>query len=216
MKVNEIFLSIEGEGVRAGMPATFIRLFGCNLRCSYCDTMYSCEVQDGDVPYTEMTIEEILAKCSELDCPNITVTGGEPLIHENITELLLALVEHNYWVNVETNGSIIPPITHPYLFYTMDYKTPSSGMEDKMSMRALNSLHDTDVLKFVVGNTEDLYAGLNVITSLLSRPQIYFSPVFGNIDPQEIVKFLLDNKMYNSKIQLQMHKIIWDSNKRGV
>lgn len=216
LKVNEIFLSIDGEGIRTGMPATFIRLFGCNLRCSYCDTMYSCEVQKGETPFTEMTVEEIIARCDELGCPNITLTGGEPLIHEYISPLLLELVNHNYWINVETNGSVVPTVHHPYIFYTMDYKTKSSGMSDKMSMDALNALHQKDALKFVVGNQEDLNQALEVIMEMKSRPQIYFSPVFGAINPQDIVKFVLDNKMYTSKVQVQLHKIIWNPEERGV
>lgn len=216
MRVNEIFLSIDGEGVRAGLPTTFIRLFGCNIRCSYCDTRYSCGMDEEGASYEEMTVEQILAKCDELGCPNITVTGGEPLIHKDITLLLAALLDHNYWVNVETNGTMIPVIRHPYIFYTMDYKTKSSGESDKMNMNALNSLEDKDILKFVVGSQEDLNQSLQVLLNLKSKPQIYFSPVFGKIDPKDIVKFLIDNKLYASKIQLQMHKIIWDPAMKGV
>jgi len=216
MRVNEIFLSIDGEGVRAGLPTTFIRLFGCNLVCSYCDTTYSCNMNEKGASFVVMSIEQILEKCDELGCPNITVTGGEPLIHENINDLLMQLVEHNYWVNVETNGSIIPVIHHPYLFYTMDYKTLSSGMTPKMDMNAMNALLDKDVLKFVVGTKDDMHQALEVIMDLKSKPQIYFSPIFGKIEPKEIVQFLLDNKLYASKVQLQMHKLIWDPNMRGV
>lgn len=216
MKVNEIFLSIDGEGIRAGMPTTFIRLFGCNIKCSYCDSLYSCNLSEKDASYDEMTVEEILDICNDLECPNITLTGGEPLIHENVYTLIQELVNHNYWVNVETNGSIVPVFRHPYLFYTMDFKTKSSGMSDRMSEEALNFLCKKDALKFVVGSEEDMNQALQIIYNLKSDPQIYFSPVFGKIDPQDIVKFLLDNKMFASKIQLQMHKIIWDPNMRGV
>ena len=216
MKVNEIFLSIDGEGIRTGMPTTFIRLFGCNLRCSYCDTMYSCEVQDGEVPYKEMSVEEILDMCNDLGCTNITLTGGEPLIHESVNVLIQELVNYNYWVNVETNGSIVPVIRHPFLFYTMDFKTESSGMSGKMSMDALNSLCKKDALKFVVGSQEDLNQALRVLLDMKSEPQIYFSPVFGKIDPKDIVQFLIDNKLYASKVQVQLHKIIWSPMERGV
>lgn len=216
MKINEIFLSIEGEGLRAGLPATFIRLFGCNLVCSYCDTMYSCTLTDDSASYQEMSIEAVMEKVTEFECPNITITGGEPLIHPEVYDLIQELVNHNYWVNVETNGSIVPAFRHPYLFYTMDFKTLSSGMSNRMSMDALNSLSPKDALKFVVGSKEDMEQAVQVLYDIEAEPQVYFSPVFGQIDPQEIVKFLLDNKLYASKVQLQLHKIIWDPNKRGV
>ena len=216
MKVNEIFLSIDGEGIRTGMPTTFIRLFGCNLRCSYCDTMYSCEVQDGEVPYKEMSVEEIINECGRLGCPNITVTGGEPLIHESINILLYELLGHHYNVNVETNGTVFPIIRHKNLFYTMDFKTLSSNMSEKMDMDAIKGLKAKDTLKFVVGTKEDLEQAVEVLNQLKTKPHIYFSPVFGKIDPKEIVQFLLDNRLYTCKVQVQLHKIIWDPNMRGV
>lgn len=216
MKVNEIFLSIDGEGVRAGLPTTFIRLFGCNLHCTYCDSLYSCTLAEDGAGYAEKDIDDILRMCDRLGCPNITLTGGEPLIHENVYTLIKELVDHNYWVNVETNGSVVPVFRHPFLFYTMDYKTKSSGMSDKMNMEALNFLCKKDVLKFVVGSKEDMEQALQVLLDLKSDPQIYFSPVFGSIEPQEIVQFLIANKLYASKVQLQLHKYIWDPNKRGV
>lgn len=212
MKVVEIFNSIDGEGKRVGLPTTFIRLHGCNLNCSYCDTRYGCEGRD----YTEMSVEEIVDHVKEIGCKSITVTGGEPLIHPHIKTLLKCLSNEGFWVNVETNGTmdIIEDIGH--VFYTVDYKCPSSNMNNCMSCN-FDRLRYPDVLKFVVGSTEDL---LSAKTFLDNHPDlccdVYFSPVFGKIDPKDIVEFILNNRLWNVHVQLQLHKIIWDPNKRGV
>lgn len=210
MKVVEIFSSIDGEGKRTGLPTTFIRLFGCNLNCSYCDTRYGCE---GD-NYTIMSVTEIVNKVKELGIPNITITGGEPLIHSGINSLLYELQEFN--VNVETNGSQL--ISHPLgdVFYTMDYKCPSSGMEDSMNLYNLKRLLHYDVLKFVVGDTKDLDKMLEILEEYNPICQVYVSPVFGKIEPKEIVNYLLAHKLYDVKVQVQLHKIIWNPEERGV
>lgn len=213
MKVVEIFNSIEGEGKRAGLPATFIRLFGCNLRCSYCDSMYAVEGND----YTEMSVEEILDKVEVFDCPNITLTGGEPLIHMDVLSLLEELCKRKYWVNVETNGSVLAPY-RPLgtgLFYTVDYKTSSSGMQYKMNEKVFEELKPYDVIKFVVGSDEDLAQALH-IGKKYPKPYIYLSPVFGQIECKQLVEFILKNKLWNWKVQLQLHKFIFDPNARGV
>ena len=214
MKVVEIFKSIEGEGKRAGLPATFIRLYGCNLNCSYCDTRYGCE---GNT-YTSLTLSEILYKVEELDCKNVTITGGEPLIHEGVYDLISALLENNYNINIETNGSkkITEIPRTPKVIITMDYKCPSSGMEYTMEEQNLFYLRSCDVLKFVVGTDEDLEQARKIINIYEPACEIYFSPVFGEIEPEKIVNFVISNKLNNCKVQLQLHKIIWDPDKRGV
>lgn len=215
-KVIEIFKSIDGEGKLTGLPATFIRLFGCNLRCAYsengCDTPYSLTGSD----YQLMTKEEILSRCNELEVKHITLTGGEPLIHPGVIDLINLLLENDYIINVETNGTIIPPVRHKNIFYTMDFKTYTSKMSDKMNYEALNSLTEDDVLKFVVGTEEDMLQCKDVLNQIQSKPQVYFSPIYGMIEPKAIVKFILNNKLYDCKVQVQLHKIIWDPNKRGV
>lgn len=216
-EVVEIFKSIEGEGRRAGLPATFIRLYGCNLRCSYCDTLYGIE-GDG---FIVMTLEQILQKVQELGLNAVTLTGGEPLIQPNIRELIKELTSQNYHVNIETNGAvdIKPYISNPNVLITMDYKCPSSGMENCMITSNLHLLRTMDVLKFVVGSVKDLDKAREIILeyNLLYSCKIYFSPVFGNIDPKVIVQYLLDHReLNNCYVQLQLHKFIWDPNERGV
>lgn len=211
MKVVEIFNSIEGEGIRAGFPATFIRLYGCNLRCSYCDTPYGYEGND----YTEMTAEEIVEKVEEFHCSKITLTGGEPLIHLGVFELLFELTNKGYEVNIETNGSVnVKPYTFSDIIITMDYKCPSSGQEDKMLLNNIDYLRPTDVIKFVVGTKEDLDVCYKLSTQ--TKAQVFISPVFGKITPEEIVNYMLEHHMNNCRVQVQLHKIIWNPNKRGV
>lgn len=214
MKVVEIFKSIDGEGKRAGLPTVFIRLFGCNLKCSYCDTQYGCEGTD----YKIRSIPDILDTLDRYRTKSVTITGGEPLIHPGIKQLVELLLRRGYWVNIETNGSqyIGNLPANPNVFVTMDYKCPSSGMENNMCLENLHTLSSTDVLKFVVGSHEDLITALSILEEYDPKAQIYFSPVFGKIEPAAIVDFILDHGLDSCKIQLQMHKIIWDPNKRGV
>ena len=215
MKVVEIFNSIEGEGKRAGLPCTFIRLFGCNLNCVYCDSRYAC---DTDSSYFIMSLEEILGRVEELGCKNVTITGGEPLIHSGAHELIHKLVIRGYWVNVETNGTMNPSYrTHTDLvFYTVDYKTLASGMSDKMNPDVFESLTSNDVLKFVVGSEEDLNQALEVVETFKPVSQIYVSPVFGQIEPKKIVEYIQWHRLWDWKVQLQLHKIIWDPDMKGV
>lgn len=241
MKVVEIFNSIDGEGIRAGELTTFIRLYGCNLRCSYCDSRYACEKTEENLPYTEMSISNIIKQCDKYDTNNITLTGGEPLIHEDVCYLLQALSEAGYDVNVETNGAvdiseyfdaygyILPKYSN--VFFTIDYKCPSSDMERFMlpdNFDIGKQGYSNIVYKFVVGSIEDLDVARKLITEhiipdsvdLNKTNYVYLSPVFGKIEPKEIVEYMQKYSLYNSKvkvrIQLQLHKFIWDPDKRGV
>ena len=212
MKVVEIFKSIDGEGKRAGLPTTFIRLYGCNLNCSYCDTRYGCE----DNNYKIMSIKQILDKVKELDCNSITITGGEPLIHPGIEQLIDVLYKAGYWINIETNGT--QRIWHygsDRLFFTADYKCPSSGMTEKMDCN-FEDLDKDDVLKFVVGSHEDMVSALEFLETHNIKTNVYFSPVFGEIEPVQIVDFIIGHKLNDCKVQLQLHKIIWNPEEKGV
>ena len=214
MKVNEIFKSIDGEGKRAGLPTTFIRLCGCNLRCNYCDTTYAFDSTGAD----DMSVDDIIESCINIDIRSITITGGEPLVHPAIHTLLATMDRSDRFdINVETNGTVDPSIYHHLknVWFTVDYKCPSSGEEARMIDKAFTSLRDKDVLKFVVGSDEDLNRAAEIIHRYNPSSQIYLSPVFG-YEPKHIVEFMLEKHLYNCKVQLQMHKIIWDPNMRGV
>lgn len=223
MKVVEIFNSIDGEGKRAGQLVTFIRLKGCNLNCPYCDTKYSWD-SDKTEPMT-MSYADLVDWVQDKGYPRVTLTGGEPLWGSldqqgEVRLLLKELTKHGYQVNVETNGSIdIEPfrVADPSrLFFTVDYKCPSSCMEDKMCLEMFKELKAEDVLKFVVGDTHDLDVAKLVTRLIDPQCAVYVSPVFGKIEPSEIVEYMQKYKMNRWRIQLQLHKFIWDPNKRGV
>ena len=155
MKVIEIFDSIDGEGIRTGQCATFIRLAGCNLRCSYCDTVYSLFGEESPCEYTEMTVDEIISKVN-MTYKRVTLTGGEPLVHTDSAELVSKLTEIGCDVNIETNGAVdivdfLGKVSKSdNLFFTIDYKLPSSGMTDKMIWNNFINLRPCDVIKFVI------------------------------------------------------------------
>ena len=216
MKVVEIFTSIEGEGKRAGQPVVFIRLYGCNLNCSYCDTPYSHLTESDKAK--EMTVDQIVQEVILTGLTGVTITGGEPMIHEDIIELINELTHIGKDVNVETNGTVpFPkePVDLFRMFFTMDWKCPSSGMNDMMSMENVNTLRGRDVLKFVVGTNEDLLEMERVISEMKVSPLVYASPVFGKIEPKEIVEFVLERGL-DVRVQLQLHKFIWPPEQRGV
>ena len=223
MHIIEAFQSIEGEGIRSGKLVTFIRLAGCNLRCSYCDTKYSYDIADA----TEMTAEEVVQKVKEFGCNLVTITGGEPLIHEDVNKLISQLTLDGYQVNIETNGSIPIrpfkkfnpelPIAQDKLMFTVDWKSPSSLMMSKMLTDNLFACGYRDVIKFVVGSKEDLNHMYDVISSnAFTCRNIYISPVWGNIEMSEIVDFMKEKKLYDCNLQIQLHKVVWDVNERGV
>ena len=197
-KVVEIFESINGEGRRVGQLAIFIRLQKCNLNCSYCDTRWA---NGDDAPYTLMSEDEIYDRILKSGIKNITLTGGEPLLHKDVEILLEKIGENpNLSLEIETNGSIelekFSKLKNPPLF-TMDYKLPSSKMENKMCLDNFKYLTLKDTVKFVVGTIEDLKKAKEIIErySLIGKCAVYFSPVFNSIDPIEIVKFMKENRL---------------------
>lgn len=218
-KVVEIFTSINGEGMRAGQIAVFIRMQGCNLDCSYCDTAWANE--EG-CRFHWTSTEEILDLIRSMNVKNVTITGGEPLLQENISELFEVLAkEPGIEVEVETNGSVdLAPFmemeNRPS--FTMDYKLPSSGEEDEMLMSNLSYLDKKDVVKFVIGDFEDLFRAKEVLEEydLVAKTNVYFSPVWDEIEMEQIVSFMKFHCLNGVTLQLQMHKIIWDPQMRGV
>ena len=216
--VAEKFVSINGESVRAGEPAVFIRFRGCNLGCSYCDTKWA---NAPGCPAEEMTAEEIVRYADGTGIVNVTLTGGEPLLQDGLEELTDALISSGHRVEIETNGSISVEalsLREKRPVFTLDYKLPSSGMEDKMLTGNYRFLSGEDAVKFVAGSREDLDRAAEVIKEygLAEKCRVYISPVFGRIEPAEIVEYILENRMNGIKVQLQLHKFIWDPDMRGV
>ena len=219
LDVAEMFVSINGEGTLAGQLAVFVRFSGCNLCCSYCDTMWA---NQSDTPCRTMTAEEIYNEICKMGIRNVTLTGGEPLNRNDIFELMELLAKDSrLYVEIETNGSI--PLK-PFLSIknrpsmTMDYKLPSSGMEHSMYTENLNLLDSRDTVKFVSGSIGDLERAREIINEykLTDRCAVYLCPVFGKIEPSTIVEYMKQNQMNGVTLQLQMHKIIWNPNAKGV
>ena len=218
MKVVEIFQSIDGEAFNAGGITNFIRLSDCNLRCDYCDTIYGQNLSDGQ----EMSIDDILKKLDK-NIKRVTLTGGEPLLHRNNAyTLLYELLKHKYIVSVETNGSIdISDFKADFkdVSFIVDYKSKSSLMNKHMQISNFNILEKNDCVKFVVKNISDLQEMEEVYknTKLFeNKIPIFVSPVFGEIELVEIVNFLKTRKLNDIRLQIQLHKIIWSSETKGV
>lgn len=216
MRVVEKFVSINGEGLRSGELAVFIRFANCNLRCSYCDTKYSFI----NPIYTEESIDELVKYVKSTGVKNVTLTGGEPLIQSEIKELMIELSNIGNRIEIETNGSIniAPYLNVPNVTFTLDYKLKGSGMEMYMDLTNYDLLRKNDVIKFVVSDYDDLEKTKEIIKKydLINKANCLISPVWGRIEFEEIVNFLKDNKLNDVKMQLQIHKIIWDKDKRGV
>ena len=219
LQVVEKFISINGEGRRCGQLATFIRFAGCNLNCGYCDTAWA---NDRKVAFDPMTAEEVYAYIKETQVTNVTLTGGEPLLQQDMGELLELLSQDpELYVEIETNGSVLlskfSDLENPPSF-TMAYKLPSSGMERMMALENFDHLTEKDTVKFVSGSMEDLEKARELINKykLTEKTSIFISPVFGDIELESIVDFMKDNQMNGVNMQVQLHKIIWDPNERGV
>lgn len=217
-KVVEIFESINGEGMRAGELAVFVRMKGCNLSCNYCDTMWANEA---DCEFEEMTADRIVERVKKSGIENVTLTGGEPLLQKDADKLLkLFSDEKDIRVEIETNGSVnlSPFLKYENTSFTMDYKLPESDMEKYMDLANFKILRKKDTLKFVASSVNDLKKAKGIIEKydLIDRVNIIFSPVFGKIELTDIVDFLKDNKLNDVRMQLQMHKFIWAPDERGV
>lgn len=217
-KVAEKFVSINGEGTHSGQLAVFIRFCGCNLNCSFCDTAW---VNKDDTEYSFMNTEQILSYVMDTGIENVTITGGEPLIQPGIHELIQELTRNGMYVEIETNGSISLKEyigIFPMPSFTLDYKLPGSGMEKSMNTDNFEYVSGKDTVKFVVGSLEDLDRFREIINkyNLTEKCSVYVSPVYGRILPADIVEYMKKYKLNKVNMQLQMHKIIWSPDKRGV
>jgi len=212
LKVNEIYLSIQGESSKAGLPCIFIRLTYCNLRCSYCDTEYA--FFEG----TDYSAEQIIEKIKEFNCKLVEVTGGEPLYQDKeCRELMHRLCEEGYEVMLETGGSLPIKDIDERVMIIMDLKCPSSGMMKKNLYENINYLKAGDEVKFVIGNREDYEWTKDIINKYDpdKKCQVLLSVVFGKLEPVSLVNWMLEDKL-RARFQLQMHKFIWQPDMKGV
>lgn len=220
-KVVEKFISVNGEGNMAGQLAVFIRFAGCNLKCSYCDTLWANNIEK--VEYEELSGEDICSYIKKTGIWNVTLTGGEPLLQEEIYQLLELLAkEDNLRVEIETNGSVelsgFTDILPKRPIFTMDYKLGTSGMEHAMKLTNFEHLQPQDTVKFVVGSMKDLETAKHIVDKyhLTNKCAVHVSPVFGMIEMDTMVEYMKQNKMNGVRLQPQLHKIIWHPSARGV
>ena len=210
--VNEIFYSIQGESIHSGRPCIFVRLTGCNLRCSYCDTRYAFEQG------LNMEITEIINRIAAHRCRLVEITGGEPLLQSQTPILIYRLLENGYKVMLETNGSLDISRVDGRCIKIVDIKCPTSGESDKIDLGNLKRLGSKDQVKFVIGDRSDYkYAKVTMdsISPDFPEEQILFSPVSGGITPSQLAEWILEDSL-NVRLHLQLHKIIWPDRERGV
>ncbi|MBW2100576.1 MAG: radical SAM protein [Deltaproteobacteria bacterium] len=212
LKVNEIFCSIQGESLYAGRPCVFVRLSGCNLRCSYCDTHYAYD--EG----TKMSIPEIMDRVAAFQCSLVEVTGGEPMLQDDTPLLIRRLLENGDEVLLETNGSLDISSVDGRCIKIVDVKCPSSGEETKNDLENLKRLHTHDQVKFVIANRKD-YEYARKISELkcfqIPPGNRLFSPVSEKMNPADLAEWIIEDNL-NVRLHLQLHKIIWPGNQRGV
>jgi 7-carboxy-7-deazaguanine synthase len=215
LTINEIFYSIQGESSFAGQPCVFVRLTGCDLRCTYCDTEYA--FYEGK----KRSIESILEEVGTHPCRLVEITGGEPLLQKRVHLLMARLCDLGYTVLIETGGAHDIGGIDPRVHRIMDLKCPGSGECDRNRMENLALLGVRDEVKFVIGSDEDFrWAEARVRENASGWADrvnaILFSPVFGRITPLDLATRVMTAALPRVRMQIQMHKIIWEPNKRGV
>lgn len=212
LKINEIYFSVQGESTWAGLPCVFVRLTACDLRCTYCDTEYA--FYEGK----KRTLSEIMAETLAFDCPLVEITGGEPLLQKNVLPLMGALCDAGKTVLIETSGAHDISKIDPRVHRIMDLKTPSSGECARNLPANIGHLRSGDEVKCVIGSREDYeWSRAQILDHNIADKvsAVLLSPIFGKIDPRQIVEWMLEDKL-PARFQLQMHKFIWEPRARGV
>ena len=211
LRVSEIFASIQGETSYVGLPFAFVRLTGCNLRCRYCDATYAYD--DGE----EIPLGEVVSRVTYFGIPRVTVTGGEPLLQEEAPALVAALLDLGHTVLVETNGTVPLSRLDPRSVKIMDVKCPSSGEAEKTDWGNFALLTPRDEVKFVVSSEEDYrFAREGIRKYGKERPfTALLSPAFGLLPPEKLAGWMIGDAL-DARFQLQIHKLVWGPDRRGV
>ncbi len=211
LKINEIYASIQGESSHTGLPCIFIRLTGCNLRCSWCDTAYA--FYEGN----DLTIEETLQKVETLGLPLVEITGGEPLLQENVYPLMEALLKKGYRVMLETGGALPIDKVPERVIKILDIKCPGSGEEKKNHLENLKFLSPHDEVKFVLLDRADYEWSRDLLRKydLAPSTQVLFSPVYDKLNLKDLSQWILEDRLA-VRLQTQLHKVIWSKDAIGV
>jgi 7-carboxy-7-deazaguanine synthase len=211
LTINEIFHSIQGESTRAGQPCVFVRLTACDLRCSWCDTPYAF------VEGTKRSVEQVVADVEAYGCPLVEITGGEPLLQDDVYPLMDRLLERGHTVMLETGGHRSIAGVPSKVIKIVDVKCPGSGEADKMDFENLKRMDAHDEVKFVIKDRADYDFALDVLRrhDLSRAAAILFSPVHGVLDPRTLSEWMLADRV-PARLQVQLHKIIWTPTTRGV
>jgi len=211
VKVCEIFTSIQGESSYAGMPCTFIRMTGCNLRCSYCDTKYA--YNEG----RELSEEDIIGEVKRYGISLVEITGGEPLLQKEVFHLIKKLLDEKYKVLIETNGSMNIKDVDKRAVMILDIKTPGSGMSEKMDLTNLENIKSTDEIKFVVTNRTDYEWSKDIIHkyNLINKCHLLLSPAYGILPSEDLARWIIKDRL-KARLNLQLHKYIFGHEKTGI
>jgi len=210
--INEIFHSIQGESTFTGRACVFVRLTGCNLRCTYCDTRYA---------YAEgrpLAIDQVVEKVAAFGCNLVEITGGEPLLQPNTGQLVKTLLAQGYQVLMETNGSLDISVIDPGCIKIMDIKCPDSGEADQCDFANLQRMSSSDQIKFVISSRQDyLYAKKTLprLPDKLESGNVLFSPAWDSLSGKKLAQWILEDGL-NVRLQMQMHKILWPDIERGI
>jgi 7-carboxy-7-deazaguanine synthase len=211
LKINEIFKSIQGESSHAGLPCIFVRLTGCNLRCTYCDTEYA--FYEGK----EMSVADIVKSVDSCGISLVEITGGEPLLQKEVYPLMQALLEKKYTVMLETGGSLSLEEVPQAVIKIMDLKCPGSGEESRNNYHNLSHLTLQDEVKFVILNRQDYDWCKQILNKyeIHKKAPVLFSPVYDKLDLKDLAKWVLEDNL-PVRLQTQLHKVIWSKDAIGV
>jgi 7-carboxy-7-deazaguanine synthase len=211
LRVNEVFYSLQGESTRAGLPCVLVRLTGCQMRCSWCDTAYA--FYEG----SWRSVDEVVAEVARHRCRLVEVTGGEPLLQPGALTLMTRLCDAGYEVLLETGGGLDISPVDPRVRRIVDVKCPGSGEAEANHWPNLDLLRPSDELKFVLAGEEDYRWARRLVEErrLAERCPVHFSPVHGSLDPRRLAAWVLADRL-QVRVQLQLHKLLWGPAARGV
>ncbi len=213
MRIAELYRTIQGETTYTGLPCVIVRLAGCNLDCSYCDTPHAKEEHEGEL----LSMAEVLDRIVRLNVSLVCITGGEPLLQPETPALVQAVLERNFSVLVETNGTLDISILPRSSIVILDIKCPASNMIERIRWENIAQLKPHDEVKFVLANRHDYQWAVDVVRKyqLIGKVPVLFSPAFEQLAPETLAQWILDDKLA-VRLNLQLHKYVWPATRRGI